>query len=99
VSSSDGQTPVPIYADPTTHRLLVTGGGGGGSSTLTVETPSGLVNDSNVVFTVVNQPLYIVVNGGQYVVGQGIYTSYSLGTITLSSPVGIGGFIRSFYNA
>jgi hypothetical protein len=31
VSSSDGITPVAIYADPTTHRLYVNSSGGGGS--------------------------------------------------------------------
>lgn len=81
------------------------GGGGGGSSvvvggfTLTAETPTGTVNDSNTSFTVSHEPLYIVVNGAQYTVGDGIYTSYAAGTITLSSAVGVGGFIKSFYNA
>lgn len=28
VSSSDGSTPIPVYADPTTHRLLVDATGG-----------------------------------------------------------------------
>lgn len=29
VSNADGETPVTLYADPTTHRLLVSSGGGG----------------------------------------------------------------------
>lgn len=32
VSMIDGVTPVPIWADPVTHRLLVDGAGGGGST-------------------------------------------------------------------
>lgn len=38
VSSSDGSSPVKIYADPSTHRLLVNSTGGGG-------TPGGNTND------------------------------------------------------
>lgn len=79
------------YADMT---ITATGSG----SQLTAETPTGTVDDSNVTFTVVHQPLYIVVNGAQYTVGTGLYSSYVAGTITLSSPVGTGGFIVSFYN-
>lgn len=30
VSNADGETPVTLYADPTTHRLLVSSAGGGG---------------------------------------------------------------------
>ncbi len=96
-SNVDGQSVVRLYADPVTHRLLVDISGGG--TTLTVENPTGTVDDSNVTFTVTHQPLYIVVNGAQYTVGTGTYTSYLAGTITLSSPVGVGGFITSFYNA
>lgn len=65
---------------------------GGGIS---VETPTGTVDDSNVTFTVSNEPKYIVVNGAQYFSGTGY--SYSGGTITLNNPVGTGGFIRSVY--
>lgn len=77
--------------------LVETGGGSG--STLTQETPVGTVDDSNVTFTVTNTPLYLVVNGGQYAAGQGMYASFLAGTITLSAPVGSTGFITSYYNA
>lgn len=74
---------------------------GGGSSTsgssLAQETPQGTIDDSNVTFTVVHEPFYIIVNGGNYFAGTGSYQSYAAGTITLSSPVGEGGFIRSVY--
>lgn len=59
------------------------------------ETPVGTVDDSNTTFTVSNTPLYIIVNGAQYIEGTGLFSSYSGGTITLSAPVGTGGFIRS----
>lgn len=64
-------------------------------SGLTVETPTGTVDDSNTSFTVSNTPKYIVVNGAQYFDGAG-YT-YLAGTITLDNPVGTGGFIKSVY--
>lgn len=45
VSSSDGATPVPIYANPTTHRLLVdsTGGGSGITSINTDTTAAQII--------------------------------------------------------
>ncbi len=72
-------------------------GGGGGGNNLRKETPSGAVNDVNVTFTVSNEPFFININGLIYEVGDGLYSSYSGGTITLSSPVGTGGFIKSYY--
>ncbi len=45
VSNVDGVTPVTLYADPVTHRLLTSGGGGGGTGTVTsvsVVTANGL---------------------------------------------------------
>ena len=81
------------------YLIAPSGAGGGGGSTLTVETPTGTVNDSNTTFTVAHTPLFIDVNGAIYVEGTGTYQSFSNPTITLSSPVGQSGFIRSFYNA
>lgn len=99
VSNADNASPVKIWANPSTHRLLVSSSGGGGGSTLTAETPTGTVNDSNVTFTVANTPVFISVNGAVYTAGTGTFTSYAAGTITLSSAVGTGGFIMSYYNA
>ena len=48
-SNVDGKTPVRLYADPTTHRLLVDLSGG---VTFYAETVSGTINSSNVTFTV-----------------------------------------------
>ena len=74
------------------------GGSGGGGTTLTVETPVGTVDDSNTSFTIAHTPLFIDVNGGIYTVGNGIFVTYAGGIITLGAPVGVGGFILSFYN-
>lgn len=42
VSNADGTTPVPVYADPTTHRLLVDLSGGSGTvTTVSVVTANG----------------------------------------------------------
>lgn len=72
---------------------------GQAGKTLTKEVPVGTINDSNTTFTVMNTPLFIDVNGAIYAEGTGIYTSYIAGVITLSSAVGVGGFILSYYNA
>lgn len=64
VSILDGQTPVRLWADPITHRLLVdsAGGGGGGFTKLTA---TGTRNGSNTVFTftTATQPSFIVSDG------------------------------------
>lgn len=63
VSSVDGVTPVLLWADPVTHRLLVDAtGGGGGFTTLTA---TGSRNGINTVFTFTTstQPSYIVSDG------------------------------------
>lgn len=67
-----------------------------GTST-SFETPVGTINDTNVTFTVTHTPIYIVQNGFQYFDGAG-YTIAGL-TVTLSTPVGTGGFIRSAYTS
>lgn len=85
----------------TTKRADVTitasGGGGGG---LSKETPVGTIDNANVTFTVNNVPFFINVNGAIYNVGDGQYASLTPGTpntITLTNPVGTGGFIKSYY--
>lgn len=63
VSNVDGQTPVLLWADPTTHRLLVDSTGGGGITELTA---TGTVNGVNAVFTFTQTPSYIVSDGAWY---------------------------------
>ncbi len=78
------------------HEMMH-GGSSGASTSINFETPVGLINDSNTSFSVTNTPAYIIVNGGQYTVGNGLYSSYLAGVITLTSAVGTGGFIISAY--
>ena len=52
VSNADGTTPVTIYVDPTTHRMLVSGATTANHN----ETPTGTINGSNKVFTLANAP-------------------------------------------
>jgi len=84
-----------VANDDASKRVNITFNASGGGTTF--ETPVGVVDDSNTSFTVSNIPKYINVNGSQYTEGLGIYTSYLAGTITLSAPVGTGGFIISAY--
>lgn len=79
-----------------TVEITIDGGGPGGSG-LTKETPVGAIDDSNLEFTVANEPFFINVNGAIYEEGDGAYASYAAGTITLAYPVGTGGFIKSYY--
>lgn len=67
------------------------------ATSIEFETPTGTVNDTNVTFTATQTPIYIIQNGLQYFEDAG-YTLSGL-TITLTTPVGTGGFIRSAYNA
>ena len=84
-----------VANDDANKRVNITFDAAGGS--LNFETPTGAVDDSNTSFTVANEPKLLNINGAVYTEGVGIYTSYVAGTITLSSPVGTGGFIISIY--
>jgi len=86
VSSVDGVTPVRLYADPTTHRLLIDTTGGAGQ----VITPTGTVDGLNNIFTVPvgTSIVSVVVDGLERYSGFG-YT-YSGTTVTvdpLAPPV------------
>ncbi len=60
-------------------------------SGVTVETPSGSVNSSNVTFTVTATPKWIVSDGITYFSGAG----YSLATLTVTMDVAPSSFIRA----
>ena len=64
-----------------------------GGSGISIETPSGLVNSSNVTYTVIAEPKWIVADGITYFDGVG-YT-YAALTLTMTSPPGL--YIRSIY--
>lgn len=61
VSSVDGTSTVTAYADPTTHRLLVSSSGGGGGFSPIAFT--GTVNSVNTVFTAASTPTVVVADG------------------------------------
>lgn len=63
-SNVDGKTPIRLWADPVTHRLLVDSNGGGGSSGFQQPT-SGLINGSNQTYTWTSTPNAIVVDEGR----------------------------------
>ena len=76
VSNADGVSPVLLWADPTTHRLLVSLAAGG--SYASAETPSGTINGVNATFTLANTPTdnpIIVVSGQTQNNGNPIGTS------------------------
>lgn len=62
VSNVDGQTPVRLWADPVTHRLLVDSSG----SSITELTATGTVNGVNTAFTFAQLPTYIVSDHAWY---------------------------------
>lgn len=90
VSNADGTTPVTLYADPTTHRLLVSL-----SSAVSVTTPTGTVNGVNTSFTVTAEPLWVVADGATYFAGVGY--SYSSLTVTMDLAPSI--FIRAILSS
>ncbi len=53
-SNADGFTPVRVYANPITHRLLVDSAGGTGTGTWYSVT--GAIDGSNVTFTIATTP-------------------------------------------
>ncbi len=67
----------------------------GGADATLIETPTGTIDGSNTAFTVVNTPIYVVVDGLQRFQGTG-YT-YSAPTITIINGAPPVEEIRSFY--
>lgn len=86
-----------LTAVRTSNGVIISGESGGSGSGINFETPAGDINDTNLDFVVLNEPVYIVVNGAQYFAGEK-YT-YTSGIISLEFPVGEGGFIRSAYSS
>lgn len=73
------------------NDILIDSTGGGGFTELAI---TGTIDDSNVTFTAASEPTYLIINGAMYKkTGGAITWSYSVGNITLSSPVGQGGSI------
>ena len=72
-SSTDGKTPVLVWADPVTHRLLVSASSSA-ITTVYTETPSGLINSSNTTYTTVHtiNNIFSMAINGQYLHPQDI---------------------------
>ena len=88
VSSASATTPLPFKIDSTTGRVLVDSAGSG----LSIEDPTGSVNDVNVTFVFTEDPFLLIVNGQTLREDHG-YTTNGSGTVTLAAPVGTGGDI------
>lgn len=87
-SSADGITPVVLWADQTTHRLLVDASSGV-PNFADGEIPGGAVNGSNVTFTLAHTPspalsLELFVNG-QLLSPVGVDYTLVTATITLNT--------------
>lgn len=62
------------------------------ATSLTIIAVTGTIDDANVSFMAASQPTLLNINGAFYQKTGGSYTwTYVAGTITLSTPVGIGG--------
>lgn len=88
VSSADGVTPVLVWADPTTHRLLTTAS----TTSVFTETPQGNIDGANTTYTTahtINNIFSFAING-QFlhprVGGVGDYT-FSGTTITFATAL------------
>jgi len=79
-SSSDGTT-VTIYADPVTHRLLVSTGGAATS----LLPATGTVNSVNTAFTFTQKPTFIVSDGAWYRENKG--WTWNGGTLTATMTI------------
>ena len=98
VSSVDGVSVVDIWADPTTHRLLVDLAGGGGGVAAFLQTQVFTATNNQTVFTVtgpVAYTLYLSENG----LIQTPTTDYSVSvdTYTLTSGVPTGTIVIILY--
>jgi hypothetical protein len=71
--------------------ITITGGSGGS----TVGTPTGTVNGSNLIFTVANAPLYVIVDGVSKF--ETLHYTYGAGTITLLADNAPVQFIKYVY--
>lgn len=88
LSNADGVTPVTLYADPTTHRLLVTMGGS--ALSLLMQTDTYTTTAGQTSFTLTQTALFVfaVVIGGQMQTPTADYT-HATDTITLTIPGGV----------
>lgn len=72
--------------DPANPIVSATGG-------FTILAATGTINDSNLVFTFISAPTFLIINAGFYQKTGGSITWSGTTTVTLSSAVGVGGSI------
>ena len=85
VSNADGVTPVVVWADPVTHRLLVDSVGTSSITFVDNEIPTGDIDGNNKDFVLANTPnptpsLSVYVNGQRLK----LTDDYTLATATIS---------------
>ena len=79
---------------PASPYFLLAPIGGTGIGASGIIAVAGTVNDTNLTFTVTQEPTLLAINGGLYQqTGGAITWPYVAGTITLSSAIGTGGSI------
>lgn len=83
VSNVDGTTPVAVYADPTTHRLLTNASGGGTVTSVSVTTANGV---SGSVATATTTPAITLTLGAITPTSvNGLTITSSTGTLTITN--------------
>ncbi len=83
VSNADGTTPVAVYADPTTHRLLTNASGGGTVTSVSVTTANGV---SGTVATATTTPAISITLGAITPTSvNGLTITSSTGTLTITN--------------
>lgn len=100
VSSSDGVTPIPIYANPTTHRLLIDSAGGAGTVTsVSVVTANGFAGSVATATTTPAITLSTTITGilkgnGTVISAATVGTDYAAATTgsSILKANGAGGF-------
>lgn len=108
VSNADGLTPVVLWADPTTHRLLVSSTSGGGitwneetTTSVTAVVNNGYVANNAGLVTVtipttaaVGDTVRVIGKGaGGWLIAQNASESINFGNVT--TTVGVGGSLAS----
>lgn len=103
VSNADGVTPVVVYADPVTHRLLVSGTTSASAIAALLTTTTYVTTAGQTAFTLPEVALFIfaVVIGGQPQTPTADYTYDDNLTVTLTLsggvPAGLNAYITCLH--
>lgn len=86
VSSDDGSSPIKLYADPSSHRLLVSGGGGGGGvNSVAVATANGFAG--TVASPTTNPVITVKTTVTGVLKGNGTSISAAVGDTDYQNPI------------